>query len=421
MNVRFFKQLSGFFLEHGIKTVSGLATTLIIINHLKPSDYGVLSLALTSFAVLSAVASLGLDSILLRKLIEYGRSIIVSESVVLRIIVSLLISLFVIIFAFYFDNTWLWLLSVLVVSLFFDSFLGFRELAFSNKKYSLIITANSVASISQFASALFLVQFQLPIYWFVIPFVLNRVLFISSILYFEQPSKPVFPQGLSVNFGLLREAVPLLVAAIAGLAYAAQDQWMIAYYMTDEDVGVYAAAIKLVLMLIVVPTIITNILYHKIIGLRRTAGFDEYLHSLYSLLFYCGLIIYLIISVLSESLVELIFPDEYGESAYILSVYSIILLVAFFQSLNNKLLILNEQQHLIMYRVVLSLCVNFALNLFLIPRYQLTGAAFATVISELFIIISYGFTKATRNLFWLQLKALNPMNCFLMLRLNLNL
>lgn len=418
MNLAFFKQLSGFFLEHGIKTVSGLATTLIIINHLKPGDYGVLSLALTSFAVLSAVASLGLDSILLRKLIQYGTSIIVFESVILRIIVSVMISLLVIIFAIYFNNTWLWLLCLLVVSLFFDSFLGFRELAFSKKRYKSIITANSIASIGQFASAFLLVQFQLPIHWFVIPFVANRVLFICLIVYFESPPKLVTFSDLSVNLGLLREAVPLLVAAIAGLAYAAQDQWMIAYYMTEEDVGVYAAAIKLVLMLIVVPTIVTNILYHKIIGMRGAVEFDDYLRSLYSLLFYCGVIIYLFISAVSESLIASIFPAGYGESAQILSVYSIILMTAFFQSLNNKLLVLNDQQHLIMYRVVLSLCINFALNIYLIPVYQLVGAAFATVISELFIIISYGLTKTTRHLFWFQMKALNPFNALLMLRLN---
>lgn len=418
MNIQFVKDITWFFFEYGVKTLVGLASTLIIINYLVPADYGLLSLALTTFAVLVAIASLGLDSVLLRKLIEKRSSKLIAKSVQLRLISSVIITLAVIVVALYFDEVWLTLLMLLLVSLYFDSFIALREFAFSKKHYRLIVFANSSASILQLLSVIVLVKLESQLYWFVLPFILNRMTFIS-LLFVNQWQEFKFPlKNISdvEHPNLLKEGFPLMIAAIAGLAYAAQDQWMIAYFMTSEDVGIYAAAIKLVLILIVIPTIITNILYHKIIALKESPEFKVYIQSIYSSLFYIGATVYLVLFILADWIINLAFPIEYAESSDVLIVYSLVLMMAFFQSLNNKLLILYNHQNLIMYRVLASLILNLLLNLYLIPKYGLIGAAFATVLSELFIILSYSITKNTRKIFWFQVKALNPFNILLLRR-----
>jgi O-antigen/teichoic acid export membrane protein len=416
MNIQFIKDITWFFFEHGLKTLVGLASTLLIINYLVPADYGLLSLALTTFAVLAAIASLGLDSVLLRKLIEKRSSKLISKSIQIRLIASIVITLAVIVVALYFDEVWLTLLMLLLVSLYFDSFIALREFAFSKKHYRLIVFANSSASIFQLLSVIILVKLESQLYWFVLPYILNRVTFISLLTFNQWQEFKFSLKNISdvEHPSLLKEGFPLMIAAIAGLAYAAQDQWMIAYFMTSDDVGIYAAAIKLVLMLIVIPTIITNILYHKIIALKESPEFKVYIQSIYSILFYIGATVYLALFILADWVINLAFPSTYAEASDVLKVYSLVLLMAFFQSLNNKLLILYNQQHLIMYRVLASLILNFLLNLYLIPKYGLIGAAFATVLSELFIIISYLINKKTRHIFWFQLNSFNPLNVFLL-------
>ena len=84
--------------------------------------------------------------------------------------------------------------------------------------------------------------------------------------------------------------------------------------------------------------------------------------------------------------------------------------MAFFQSLNNKLLILFNNQKLIMQRVLLSLIFNLLFNLYLINNYGIVGAALATVLSEFIVLISYSFNKSTRNIFIFQIKAINPIH-----------
>ena len=84
--------------------------------------------------------------------------------------------------------------------------------------------------------------------------------------------------------------------------------------------------------------------------------------------------------------------------------------MAFFQSLNNKILILFDKQKLIMQRVLLSLIFNLLFNLYLINKVGIIGAAYATVLSEFLILISYSLNKSTRNIFIFQIKAFNPSN-----------
>ena len=82
--------------------------------------------------------------------------------------------------------------------------------------------------------------------------------------------------------------------------------------------------------------------------------------------------------------------------------------MAFFQSLNNKILILFDKQKLIMQRVLLSLIFNLLFNLYLINKFGLVGAAYATVFSEFLVLMSYSLNKSTRNIFFFQVNAINP-------------
>ena len=406
---KLFKDISWFLLEHGVKTICSVISSIWIINYLPPENYGILSISLSVFAVLSAISSLGLDSILLKKLIELTDYNIIASSYKLRLIGSFLISAICFTALLFIDNQWLIILVILIVSLYFDSFKALKELAFSDKNYKSIIYSNSTASIVQLVSVVLLVYFKSPLYWFALPFVLRSLTFILILFALEWgKAKNTLYIPEKINLKLFKEGIPLMIASIAGLIYAVQDQWMIGIFMTNEDVGVYSAGVKFVLILIVLPTIITNVLYHKIIDFKSSNDFENYVQSLYSILFYIGLVIYIGMYFFSKYVIDLIFPETYENSKDVLIVYSIILIMAFFQSLNNKILILFDNQKLIMQRVLLSLIFNLLFNIYLINKFGLVGAAYATVLSEFLVLMSYSINKSTRNIFFFQIKAINP-------------
>lgn len=412
--MKFFLDISKFIFEHGIRSLSGLITTILLINYFSPSEYGNLSIALTILGVLTAFSSLGFDAVLLRKFIEAKNKLLLYESIFLRFIAASIIFILISIAAFSLDIKWLYILNILLIIIFFESFNAVRELSFSEEKYNLIVIANSLGSLAQILSIIILIKFEMSIYFFAIPFVLNRVIFILFLSYFQINYLKHIPfKTLSVNKELLSAGMPLMMASITGLIYAAQDQWMISLYLSKADVGIYAAGIKFVLICLVLPTIVTNVLYHNIIKQKNEDFFKRYLQGLYSALLFSGILLAIFFNIFSENIIRFLYPSVYIDSAEIMSIYSLVLITAFFQSLNNKLLILFDLQHFIFKRMLIALCINLALNIFLIPKYGIVGAAYATVISELFVILSYSLNSKTMDIFILQIKSFNLLNIFL--------
>jgi O-antigen/teichoic acid export membrane protein len=108
----------------------------------------------------------------------------------------------------------------------------------------------------------------------------------------------------------------------------------------------------------------------------------------------------------ADFLISTLFSDEYLQSGDVLKVYSVLLILSFFQSINNKILILHNLQGIIFKRAIFALTTNGILNYFLIPIYGIKGAAYSTVISELLVVLSYAVRRDTRFIFIYQLKSL---------------
>jgi O-antigen/teichoic acid export membrane protein len=125
-----------------------------------------------------------------------------------------------------------------------------------------------------------------------------------------------------------------------------------------------------------------------------------------------GLVMFLCLFFASEFIISTLFSDEFSSSVEVMKVYSLLLILTFFQSINNKILILHNLERVIFKRALFALTINAVLNFFLIPRYGIIGAAYSTVISELFVVLSYAFMAETRFIFMNQVKAVLLINLF---------
>lgn len=311
------------------------------------------------------------------------------------------------------------MLIALAATFWLDSVNAVREFLFAKKSYNVVIIAGILGSSFQLVSTIYLIHINADYSWFVVPIISNRLI---SALFLIITQWNTLNSSLSkkgaLDIKLLKSSFPMMIAAFGGLVYAIQDQWMIKVFLDSSSVGIYVAGIKLVTIAIVLPNLITNLLYNKIVNLNKKSSFESYVTGIYSSLFYFGLIIYLFIYLFSETATSLIFTSAFADSQEVLEVYSIILVLAFFHSLNNKILILEGKQKLIMRRVFYSIILNFLLNYYLINTHGLIGAAYATVLSEFFILMSYYLNNETRQIFLYQISGLNFFNINNIISLN---
>ncbi|EOC1776854.1 flippase [Vibrio fluvialis] len=405
-------------LEQGGRILSSFLITVLIVKHLGVEQFGSFSLALAILTTLGPLVGLGFDSILFKKFIskEDDPTSLLQVSCFLRLVVAALVIIVCTAINFVSSEPYLYVLNILVLGFIFDSFLAFKDYFLANLKNKFYTYSTLVSSVIQLVIVYLLVNDNASIGYFAWSYVIAKA--IQSIVLFGAFYKvqglvisPRWKKSLSLN--LLKTSYPMMFAASIGLLYSLQDQYFIKYFLGEYELGLYAVGIKFVLILVVLPTLISNVFYPSLVSKYHAGKYVEYnnqLQAMYLLFFILGLILYSFLYFSSEMIVIKLFGDEFKDSVLIMQIYSLLLVVSFFQSLNNKVLILNDLQSVIFKRATFALIINAALNFIMIPKFGIKGAAYSTVMSEILVLISYSFRKDTRFIFYHQIKAIFFLN-----------
>ncbi|EMC0409082.1 flippase [Vibrio fluvialis] len=405
-------------LEQGGRILSSFLITVLIVKHLGVEQFGSFSLALAILTTLGPLVGLGFDSILFKKFIskEDDTTSLLQVSCFLRLVVAALVIIVCTVINFVSSEPYLYVLNILVLGFIFDSFLAFKDYFLANLKNKFYTYSTLVSSVIQLVIVFLLVNDNASIGYFAWSYVIAKA--IQSIVLFGAFYKvqglvisPRWKKSLSLN--LLKASYPMMFAASIGLIYSLQDQYFIKYFLGEYELGLYAVGIKFVLILVVLPTLISNVFYPSLVSKYHAGKYVEYnnqLQAMYLLFFILGLILYSFLYFSSEMIVIKLFGDEFKDSVLIMQIYSLLLVVSFFQSLNNKVLILNDLQSVIFKRATFALIINAVLNFIMIPKFGIKGAAYSTVMSEILVLISYSFRKDTRFIFYHQIKAIFFLN-----------
>lgn len=123
-------------------------------------------------------------------------------------------------------------------------------------------------------------------------------------------------------------------------------------------------------------------------------------------------------TIASSLIIKILYGKEYQTSIVALQ---IIVWYCSFSYLGGAravwILAEEKQKHLVVINLV-GACLNILLNLGLIPKFGINGAAIASVITQFFTnIVFVVIYKPTRRTGYLQLQALNPKYLYEMLRL----
>lgn len=407
-------------IEQGGRVLSSLLITILIVNHLGPEGYGALSLSLAVLTAIGAVVGLGMDPILFKRFIsrEHNEKELLETSCFLRLLVSVLVIILITLLNLLTEELYITILNVLVIGFLFDSFLSVKDYFAANLKNKFYAYSALISLLAQLLLVYVLVQNEVGVIYFTFAYLLAKIVQAISlyICYFKLKNELIYPRlnkGLAKN--LLRSSFPMMLAASVGLLYSLQDQFFIKYFLGEYELGLYAVGIKFVLILIVLPTLISNVFYPSLVSKFHQKNGDAYIKQLggiYAVFFVVGFAAFFVVFLSSEFIVNSLFSEAFSGSIEVMEIYSLLLVLAFFQSINNKVLVLHNLESIIFKRALLALTINAILNFFLIPRYGILGAAYSTILSELFVLFSYVLLAETRFIFVNQVKAVLLINLF---------
>lgn len=202
--------------------------------------------------------------------------------------------------------------------------------------------------------------------------------------------------SIGIRFrGLKQHIAPivwLFASSIATTIYVNSDTTMLGYYCGDTPVGLYGVSTKIysvIKQLLAASIIVALPRLSNNFANNRLDEFKATISGVFSTFTTILLPVMVGLFVLASEAVEVIGGAEYRAATTSLRILCISLGFSIFATFyTNALLMPLKREREITLIMIISATINLLLNIWIIPRFQQDGAAFTTVIAELFVMVS---------------------------------
>lgn len=386
--------LSGSFwvlLERTLRLGLGFVVGVAVARHFGPTDYGRLNYLLAAATLLQPLASLGIESLVVRDLASGSRQLswlaIQSNALALRL-VSGAAAYAAFVFATYLEDRQsdLWPLSLLYgVSYLLQASEVFEYALRCRGEFRALsaIRALSATTSSLLRLGVVLFSFGLP---YLVAAILAELLVAFPMLYqYLRRFESVFDfHGLSWNYvsGLLTSSWKLVLAGLITMAQARLEYFLLASLLDWTSVGQYSAALRVIELFDLVSVVAVTVVLPEF---SKRMGADGHVAQhvakrAYFAAFASFSIVFPFVC-LASYLFPLVYGPAYGSAGAIVLLLAPRPLLALLGMIRNMLIVTESR---LWYPSICALAgiISAAISgLLLIPRFGIYGAAVSTIIS----------------------------------------
>ena len=201
-----------------------------------------------------------------------------------------------------------------------------------------------------------------------------------------------------INKKRIKEAVsfslPLVPVSICVFLITISDIYTINYFKDAAAVGIYTLAYSLVSIILGFSGIINKVIYPYITKKWNEKNDCKLLFN--ALLKYTLIIVIpatVGLFVLREQIITMVSGPKYLSGSLTLTILLLFPLIVSLNNVYNNNLLLREKTKLLAVIYLGAVFINLGLNVLLVPRYGISGAAIATVISYTFILVLFYFAS----------------------------
>lgn len=194
-----------------------------------------------------------------------------------------------------------------------------------------------------------------------------------------------------LDFKIIRDILsfsgPLLLIGVIYFLLGQMDIIMLGHFVSESEVGIYSVAVRLsglVILGLEVGLPVIGPVFSQLSEREDTKALSKLFKNSTKIIFYLGLAIFAGIITFRQEMLS-VFGSEFVIGASILVVLGTGQLMNVLSGPTGQLLVMTGKQKWEMYNSLAMVVANFFLNLFLIPKMGLLGAALATGISILSI------------------------------------
>lgn len=393
----------------------GLIIGVWLARYLGPEDYGKWSFAAAFAALFAPIASLGLDSVVVRDLVQNPerRGVVLGSAFALKLVGSVVGCVLCLVFAFtsyHSDPVVVYVITLSAIGLIFQSF-GVIDFHFQSKVMSkwVVVATNLAFTISALAKIYFFLTHGdlIDLAWVGLFEIGLTAAFLMIAYRLDAGKFSEWRVSGAEIYRLLVDGFPLLFAGLAVAMYMRIDVVMLQHMKGAGEVGVYAAAVKVSEVLYFLPGIMVSSIAPALINAYKTdlASYTFNVRRLYFVSTWISIVVAIPVCAMSDLIVRLLFSSTFSDAAGVLSIHTWASVAVYLGVASSQCLVIEGLQKISFYRTLMGCALNIVLNIALIPTWGATGAALATVVSYFFATYSMLFYKAARHHFHLLIRS----------------
>lgn len=384
---------------------------VILLARLGSSEYGLISLGLATTLFLATITMLGLKTVIVRYISFYQAkknkekikgTILSSIKISLPTSIIFMVSLFLLsdkVSLLIFHNVRLIpilkLFSLTIPFVILSNIFLYVILSYRRIEYQVGIKEIAESIIKLILTFLF-IYFGYELFGVAIAYIISIIItFLLSFYFMQKKCFNIFDKKIKTKlFGaeLLMVSFPLFFADIFTLIIKWADVFLLGFFRSTSEVGIYNVALSTASLLVLVPTgimvlflpIITR-LYSK----KNMKEIKEVTLRTSKWIFFANFPIFIILLAFSKPLLGIMFGKEYiiGSSALLILIFAYLL--HSITHVNSSILIMLKKTKMILLVGIIITIVNILLNLLLIPKYGIIGGAVAMAFSLILNYIIY--------------------------------
>lgn len=399
------------------QSVLSLVVSMLTAWYLGPSNYGVINYAAAVVAFVVPVMQLGFRNTLVREFINKPQKEgeVLGTALVYNLISAILCIVGIVAFVSIANRGET---ETIVVCGLYSLNLIFQALEMVQYWYQSKLLSKYTSVISLFAYAvvsiyrIFLLMSGKSIYWFAVSQALDFMIIAVLLLVFYHK---LSPQRLSFSFSTGKEMLSVskhyIVSSMMVTVFGHIGSILLKFLMNDAAVGLYTAAVTCAGM--------TNFVFAAIIDSARPtvlssktadqSTFEKNVIRLYSIIIYTSFMQGVVLFVFAPLVVKVLYGAQYVDTVAPLRVMAWYTLFSNLGTVRNVWILAEAKQRFLWMINLFGAGTNILLNVLLIPFVGITGAAWASVLTQFAtnFLVAY-LIKPVRHNNTLLLKSLNP-------------
>jgi polysaccharide transporter, PST family len=392
----------------------GLFVGVWLARYLGTEQFGTLNYATAFVALFTPIATLGLDALVIRDVLQENldRKVLLGTTFFLKLIGGLACIVISVLSIYLFranSHLTIKIVAIMAAATVFQSFdtIDFWFQSQVQSKYTVVVKNAVFIIVSLLKVALITTKASLISFvWVGLLEVVLSAIGLISVYQFQGLSIFSWRWSSNAAINLLTESWPLILSGLSIMIYVQIDRIMLGQMIGNRAVGIYSAATRISEIWYFIPTAIISSVAPAIYEAKKISEELYYrrIKKLMKSMFLFSVILSLLISLFSKYLVVQLFGINYLESVDILSIHIWASVFVFLGVSASPWFIAEQLTAYSFYTTATGAIMNILINLVLIPNYGGVGAAIATVISYAFasVLLNILPTK-TRKIFNIQI------------------